>query len=218
MAARPVVIAIDGPAASGKGTIAKALARHYDLPHLDTGLLYRATALALRRQGKAADDREAAVEAARRLDLASLDDAALRGGDIGEAASVVAAIPQVRTALVELQRTFARNGRGAVLDGRDIGTFICPDASVKIFVTASAEERARRRTLELDARGEKTSFDDVLADIRKRDERDSNRSAAPLKMADDALKLDTSELDIQASVAAAIAIVERCMAARRSAV
>lgn len=209
MAGGALVIAIDGPAASGKGTIAKAMARHYGLPHLDTGLLYRATALALRKSGRAQDDAAAAVIAARTLDLAKLDDPELRGGNIGEAASVVAAIAEVRNALVDAQRKFASDPRGAVLDGRDIGTFICPDASVKIFVTASAEERARRRTLELEARGEATSYDAVLADIRKRDERDSNRSSAPLKIAKDAHRLDTTTMGIDESIAAAIAIVER---------
>lgn len=208
-----IVIAIDGPAASGKGTIAKAIAAHFGLPHLDTGLLYRATALALRRQGKDGADVRAAVEAARMLRIDSFDDPALRGSDIGEAASVVAAIPEVRAALVDMQRNFARNG--AVLDGRDIGTFICPEATVKIFVTASAGERARRRTHELAKRGEIIPYEAVLNDIEQRDERDSTRSAAPLHMATDAILLDNTHLDVVQSSAAGIAIVERVLAARR---
>lgn len=212
MSGRALVVAIDGPAASGKGTIAKAIAAHFGLPHLDTGLLYRATALTLRQQGKSGTDVEAAVQAARTLRIDGLDDNALRGGDIGEAASVVAAIAQVRTALVDLQRNFASNAKGAVLDGRDIGSFICPDAPVKIFVTATAEERAKRRTLELAKRGETTSYEAVLADIKKRDERDSNRSAAPLMMAGDAVLLDNTHLDAAQSIAAGIAIVEKYLA------
>ncbi|MGE3245045.1 MAG: (d)CMP kinase [Beijerinckiaceae bacterium] len=213
MRARAFVVAIDGPAASGKGTIAKAIASHYGLPHLDTGLLYRATAFALRRQGLRGDDAIAAAAAARGLTLADLDGDGLRGAAIGEAASVVAAIPAVRAALVDLQRDFAAGAKGAVLDGRDIGTFICPQAAVKLFVTASPEERARRRTLELEGRGEPVPYVDVLADIRKRDERDSNRSSAPLKMAADAILLDTTRLDVEKSIAAAIAIVEQALRA-----
>jgi len=205
-----VIVAIDGPAASGKGTIARAVARQFGLSHLDTGLLYRATALALRKAG-ASCDAAAAAAAARTLTLADLDDPRLRSREIGEAASVVAAIPEVRAALIELQRAFARaggdNSAGAVLDGRDIGTFICPDADVKLFVTASDETRAQRRTLELRQRGEDVGFEEVLADIRLRDRRDSEREAAPMRQAPDAVALDTTALGIDQAVAAAAAIV-----------
>ncbi|MDP4594124.1 MAG: (d)CMP kinase [Beijerinckiaceae bacterium] len=203
-----MIIAIDGPAASGKGTVAKAIAAHYGLEHLDTGLLYRATAAAVRKMGAAADDAQAGLRAARELKAGDLADTFLRNRHIGELASIIAAFPAVREALITMQRDFAARETGAVLDGRDIGTFICPDADVKLFVTASPEERARRRTLELEARGEATPYGEVLADIRKRDERDSGRSAAPLKMAEDAVLLDTTELDAQAAIAAGIAAVE----------
>ena len=204
-----MIIAIDGPAASGKGTIARRLAEHMGVPHLDTGLLYRATACALLDAGHRLDDTDHAVAAARGLALLDFDEARLRGREMGDAASVVAAIPAVREALVDAQRRFARRAEGSVLDGRDIGTVICPDAPVKIFVTAAPETRAQRRALELARRGEKVDYVLVLEDIRRRDERDSNRSSAPLKMADDAVALDTTKLDIEAAVAAAIAIVER---------
>ena len=203
-----MIIAIDGPAASGKGTIARRLAEHMGVPHLDTGLLYRATACALLDAGHRLDDVEHAVAAARGLALLDFDEARLRGREMGDAASVVAAIPAVREALIDAQRRFARRAEGAVLDGRDIGTVICPEAPVKIFVTAAPETRAQRRALELARRGEKVDYVLVLEDIRRRDERDSNRSSAPLKMADDAVALDTTKLDIEAAVAAAIAIVE----------
>ena len=203
-----MVIAIDGPAASGKGTLARRLAAHFGLPHLDTGLLYRATARALLDSGRGLDDSAGAAAAAAGLTLVDLDEHGLRGADMGEAASVVAAIPEVRRALVDLQRRFAARPGGAVLDGRDIGTAICPQAHVKIFVTAAPEERARRRMLEHRARGEPTDFDAVLADIRKRDERDAGRSLAPLLAADDAIGLDTTELGIDAAFRAAVEIVE----------
>lgn len=209
-----MIIAIDGPAASGKGTIARRLADHYGLSHLDTGLLYRATARVLLDRGERLDDPERAVAAARGLALTDFDEERLRGAQMGEAASVVGAIPDVRAALLAMQRTFAARPAGAVLDGRDIGTVICPKADVKIFVTADAETRAQRRSLELAKRGEKVDFAGVLADIRKRDERDSARSSAPLVAADDAVKLDTSALDIEKAVEAAIAIVEQRRAAR----
>lgn len=211
MSERPIVIAIDGPAASGKGTIAKAIAKHFDLPHLDTGLLYRATAFAMRKKGKSPDDIAAGVAAAKALTPADLHNEGLRGRHVGEAASVIAAISKVREALVHMQRVFANGEKGAVLDGRDIGTYICPDADVKLFVTASPEERAKRRTMELRARGEDAPFDEVLADIIRRDERDSHRSTAPLKMADDAELLDTTKLDAEKSIAAAIAMVNRAL-------
>ncbi len=204
-----LVIAIDGPAASGKGTLARRLAAHFNLPHLDTGLLYRATACALLDEGLRLDDVEAAVAVARGLSLTDFDDARLRTREMGEAASIVAALPEVRAELIELQQRFARAGDGAVLDGRDIGTVICPFARVKIFVTASPETRAQRRALELAGRGEKADYQSILADVKKRDERDSARSVAPLKPAADAITLDTSDLDIDAAFRAALAIVEK---------
>ncbi len=202
-----MIIALDGPAASGKGTLARRLAQHFGLPHLDTGLLYRATARALIEAGERLDDERRAVEAARGLALMDFDEELLRGREMGEAASVVAAIPAVRAALFDMQRSFASRPEGAVLDGRDIGTVICPDAKVKIFVTASPETRANRRALELARRGEKVNYADVLEDIRKRDERDSHRSSAPLLAASDAVMLDTSALDVEGAFAAALAIV-----------
>ncbi len=203
-----MIIAIDGPAASGKGTIGKRLAAHYGLPHLDTGLLYRAVAKAVLDSGRQPGDIEAAIAAAKALDPARFDEAALKGPAVGEAASFVSAIPQVRAALVRLQRDFVETPRGAVLDGRDIGTVICPDADVKIFVTAKPEVRAQRRAAEYRAAGKDGDEATVLADIRKRDERDSSRSASPLKQADDAVLLDTTALNVEQAVAAAIAIVE----------
>ena len=205
---KSMIIAIDGPAASGKGTIARRLAAHFNLPHLDTGLLYRATARALMEAGERLDDETRAVQAARGLALTDFDEDKLRGREMGEAASVVGAIPAVRAALLDMQRSFAHRDGGAVLDGRDIGTVICPDASVKIFVTANPETRANRRALELKGRGEKVDFAAVLEDIRKRDERDSHRSSAPLIAAADAIHLDTSHLDVEAAVKAAITIAE----------
>jgi cytidylate kinase len=204
-----VIIAIDGPAASGKGTIGKRLAAHYGLRHLDTGLLYRAVAKSVIDGGQTPDNVDAAVAAAKALDPSRFDEAALKGPAVGEAASFVSAIPQVRAALVKLQRDFVATPPGAVLDGRDIGTVICPDADVKIFVTAQPEVRARRRATEYRASGKDIDEATVLADIRKRDERDSNRSASPLKQADDAHLLDTTNLDVEAAVASAIAIVEK---------
>ncbi|BDV35191.1 (d)CMP kinase [Methylocystis iwaonis] len=203
------IIAIDGPAASGKGTLARRLAAHYGLPHLDTGLLYRATARALLDEGLPLDDVDAAVEAARGLSLTDFDETRLRARDMGEAASVVAAMPAVRAALVDMQRAFAARPEGAVLDGRDIGTVICPAARVKIFVTASPETRAQRRALELAGRGEEVDYNAILDDVRKRDARDSERSAAPLKAAADAVTLDSSELDRDQVFAVALEIAER---------
>ena len=209
-----MIIAIDGPAASGKGTLGKKLAAHFGLRHLDTGLIYRAVAKAVIDAGKQPDDAAAAVAAAKALDPASFDEAALKIPAIGEAASVVSAIPEVRAALLAFQRDFAAKPPGAVLDGRDIGTVICPDADVKIFVTATPETRARRRAAEYRAAGRNITDEAVLADIRSRDERDSNRSVAPLKQAPDAHVLDTSALDIDTALRDAIAIVERSKAAR----
>jgi cytidylate kinase len=203
-----LIIAIDGPAASGKGTLARRLADHYRLPHLDTGLLYRATARALLDQGAKLDDVEKAVSSARGLALLDFDEERLRGREMGEAASVVAAIPQVRAALIDLQQAFSARKSGAVLDGRDIGTVIAPDATVKIFVTASPEARAQRRALELHGRGEKVDYAAILDDIRKRDKRDSERSLAPLKPAPEAKVLDTTDLNVESAFASALAIVE----------
>jgi CMP/dCMP kinase len=202
-----MIIAIDGPAASGKGTLGKKLAGHFGLRHLDTGLLYRAVAKALLDAGHALDNRERAVAAAQALDPARFDEMALKAHAVGEAASIVSAIPDVREALLAFQRDFAAKPPGAVLDGRDIGTVICPDADVKIFVTATPQVRARRRVAELKARGKAVDEAAVLADILRRDERDTNRAVAPLKPAPDAQVLDTTDLDIDAAFRAALAIV-----------
>jgi len=203
-----MIIAIDGPAASGKGTLGKRLAAHFGLRHLDTGLLYRAVAKALLDQGRALDDKMHAAAAARALDPARFDERALKGHAIGQAASIVSAIPEVRDALLAFQRAFAAQPPGAVLDGRDIGTVIAPHADVKIFVEATPGVRARRRAAELRADGQSVDETAVLADIQRRDERDRNRAVAPLVRADDAHRLDTSALDIEGAVAAAIRIVE----------
>jgi CMP/dCMP kinase len=210
-----VIIAIDGPAASGKGTLAKRLARHYQLRHLDSGLIYRAVAKALLDAGHAPNDRERAAAAARALDPARFDEPTLKQQEIGEAASVVSAFPEVRAALVDFQRRFGRTAPGAVIDGRDIGTVIFPDADVKIFVTASAEIRAARRLAELKASGTRVDAADVLADIVRRDARDSTRAAAPLKRAPDAYLLDSTHLDIDAAFRAAVDIVEAVRAGRK---
>ncbi len=211
-----MIIAIDGPAASGKGTIARRLAAHFGLPHLDTGLLYRGVGRIMLDRGFPLDNVEIAAAIAENLDVADLAGEALRTREAGEAASVVAAHPPVRQALLDLQRAFAAQTGGAVLDGRDIGTVIAPDAPAKLFVTASPEERARRRFRELVGRGEladeEAFYAAVLADIAKRDARDSGRSSAPLIIAPDALVLDTTTLGIEEAFAAALAAVE---AARR---
>jgi cytidylate kinase len=207
-----MIIAIDGPAASGKGTLGKRLAAHYGLRHLDTGLLYRAVAKAVMDGGHDPRDTQAAIAAARALDPGRYDESALKVYEVGEAASVVSAIPEVRAALFKFQQDFAAAPPGAVLDGRDIGTVICPNADVKIFVTATPQERAKRRTVELRGRGEPASEADVLADILRRDERDRSRSTAPLVQAADAHLLDTTNLDIEAAFQAAVRLVE----ARRS--
>jgi CMP/dCMP kinase len=204
-----MIIAIDGPAASGKGTLGKRLAAHYGLRHLDTGLLYRAVAQAVLDSGHSLDDVARAVAAARTLDLTRFDEAALKSHAAGEAASVVSAIPDVRAALLRLQQDFAAALPGAVLDGRDIGTIICPFADAKIFVTASPEVRAKRRAIEMSRLGQIASEAAILADIQRRDERDSKRAIAPLKPAADAHILDTSELDIDAVLRHAIAIVDK---------
>ncbi|RTL75192.1 MAG: (d)CMP kinase [Bradyrhizobiaceae bacterium] len=209
-----MIIAIDGPAASGKGTLGKRLAHHYGFRHLDTGVIYRAVAQALLESGAALTDEAAAVAAAMELDPEKFGNPVLKTQTVGDAASVVSAIPKVREVLLNFQRQFAAGPPGAVLDGRDIGTVICPDADVKIFVVADPKVRAHRRTLEARGRGEAADEALVLADILKRDERDKNRATAPLKCAPDAHVLDNSNLDIEGGVRAAIAIIEKVRTAR----
>jgi cytidylate kinase len=206
------VIAVDGPAASGKGTIATRLGQAYDLPVLDTGLLYRAVGVIMRQAHEDLDDEEAACAAASTLTADQLDDPALRTRAAGELASRVAVHPRVRSALMEFQRTFADQEGGAVLDGRDIGTVIAPDAPAKLFVTAAQEVRANRRWRQLTAQGEAVAFADVLADIRIRDERDGARASAPMRRANDAVLLDTSEMTIEQAADAARRIVEAARA------
>lgn len=203
-----MIIAVDGPAAAGKGTIARALATHYGYHFLDTGSLYRMVGLAALRAGGEPITPEAAMTAARSLDPQSFSDGELRNERVGAAASIVAVIPEVRAALLELQRAFARKAPGAVLDGRDIGTVVCPDAPVKLYVTASPEVRAKRRQQELGAQ----DYDAVLAEIRARDARDLQRATAPLVAAKDAVILDTTAMDIAAAVAAAIRVVDAKLA------
>jgi CMP/dCMP kinase len=209
-----MIIAIDGPAASGKGTLGKRLAAHYGLRHLDTGLIYRAVAKSLLDAGHSPGNRARAVAAAEAIDPTHFDEPALKTQAVGEAASLVSAVPEVRGALVAFQRKFGRTPPGAVIDGRDIGTVIFPDANAKIFVTATAEVRAGRRAAELQAAGATVNVADVLADILRRDERDTTRAAAPLKPAEDAHLLDTTHLDIDAAFRAAIDIVEAVRAGR----
>ena len=206
------VIAVDGPAASGKGTIATGLGKAFDLPVLDTGLLYRCVGTMVQRAGEDLDDHEAAATAAALLTADQLDDPALRTREAGELASRVAVHPRVREALMDFQRTFARQEGGAVLDGRDIGTVIAPDAPAKLFVTATPEVRAERRWKQLRAQGETVSLEDVLADIRRRDARDGGRDAAPMRPAPDAVLLDTSEMTIDHAADAARRIVEAARA------
>jgi cytidylate kinase len=208
------IIAIDGPAASGKGTLGRRLAEHYRLRHLDTGLLYRAVAKAVLDAGRSPTDRAHAAAAAAALDFTGLDEAALKSQVVGEAASLVSAFPEVRSALLAFQRTFGRTPPGAVIDGRDIGTVVFPGADVKIFVTATPQVRARRRAAELRAAGVPAAETEVLVDILRRDERDASRAAAPLKPASDAHLLDTTHLDIDAAFRAAIDIVEAVRAGR----
>jgi len=206
------VIAVDGPAASGKGTIATGLGKAFDLPVLDTGLLYRCVGVLVKKAGESLDDQDAATAAAALLTADQLDDPALRTREAGELASRVAVHPRVRDALLDFQRTFARQEGGAVLDGRDIGTVIAPDAPAKLFVTASPEVRAERRWKQLKAQGERVSLANVLADIRRRDARDGGRDAAPMKPAPDAVLLDTSEMTIDHAADAARRIVEAARA------
>jgi cytidylate kinase len=210
-----MIIAIDGPAASGKGTLGKRLAAHYRLRHLDTGLIYRAVAKAVLDAGHPLTDANLATAAATALDIGQLGDPALKTDAVGQAASIVSAFPGVRAALFDFQRDFASHPPGAVLDGRDIGTVICPNAEVKIFVVASPEVRARRRTQEIAARGEPVDEAVVLADIKQRDQRDHNRPVAPTRAAPDAHLLDTTHLDIDAAFRAAVDIVEAVRAGRQ---
>ena len=210
-----MIIAIDGPAASGKGTLGKRLAKHYGFRHLDTGVLYRAVGFALLSRGIDLHDEIEAVHAAESLDPEHFGNPLLKTQESGDAASIVSAFPRVREVLLNFQRHFAEEPPGAVLDGRDIGTVICPDADVKIYVVADPAIRARRRTLEAKGRGEVADEALVLADILKRDERDQNRPVAPLKQAQDAYLLDNSNLDIEGGVRAAIDIVEAVRAGRQ---
>jgi cytidylate kinase len=210
--ARILLIAVDGPAASGKGTIARALATYFGLPHMDTGLLYRAVALSLFRFGGDVSSEFEAVRACHEIDKIDPSDDELRSEVVGSIASRVSAYAGVRAALLDKQRSFAAQAGGAVLDGRDIGTVVAPDATVKFYVTASAEVRARRRLAELEARGIPTHFDEVLRDIQTRDQRDSGRDAAPLAMADDAILLDTSGLDVDQAINEAIRLVDERIA------
>jgi cytidylate kinase len=203
------VIAVDGTAASGKGTIAGRLATHYGLPHLDTGLLYRAVGQAVRLGGGDLDDEAGAARAARALDLAKLDDPALQSGEAGEAASRIAAQPAVRAALLTLQQDFANQSGGAVLDGRDIATVIAPDAPAKLYVDAALETRAHRRWLQTSAKGDPRSLDDMIEDLRRRDARDSGRAAAPLVKSRDSVLLDTTEMSISQAFDEALRIVEQ---------
>ncbi len=206
-----MIIAIDGPAASGKGTLAKRIAIHYSLRHLDTGALYRAVARDTLAQGGDLTDAGAAATAAAGLDVTTLSDPGLRSPGLGEAASIVARHADVRAVLLRYQRDFARGEPGAVIDGRDIGTVICPDADVKLFVTATPEERAHRRFLELTQNGTEIEESEVLADIKARDERDRTRGASPLRQAEDAVLLDTTNLAIDAAFRAAIDLIEAAM-------
>ncbi|MEW6090916.1 (d)CMP kinase [Parvibaculum sp.] len=210
-----MVIAVDGPAASGKGTLARKLAAHYGFAYLDTGSLYRAVGHAVTSAGHDPADEMAALAAARNLDLSKIDERAIRTAEAGAAASIVAAMPPVRAAILDLQRNFAHNPpnglRGAVLDGRDIGTVVCPDAKAKLFVTARPEIRARRRWLELNNSGSGITEAQVLEDIRERDRRDAERAASPMKPADDAHLLDTSDLSIEAAFGAAVAIIDKAL-------
>ncbi|WP_068085145.1 (d)CMP kinase [Polycladidibacter stylochi] len=206
-----MIIALDGPAASGKGTLARQLAAHFGLRHLDTGLTYRAVAAALLARGLPLGDEEVAIGVARNLDLGALDRNQLSTHEIGEAASRIAVLSGLRRELVELQRHFAQSGKGAVLDGRDIGTVVCPDATAKLYITAKPEARAKRRTDELNGKGIPADFDEILVDLKRRDHRDSNREDSPLRPAKDAHLLDTTEMDIETAFRSAVDIVEQAI-------
>ncbi|MFK7902717.1 MAG: (d)CMP kinase [Nitratireductor sp.] len=207
---KSLIIAIDGPAASGKGTLSRRLAGYFKLPHLDTGLTYRAVGQALMQVGLPLDNEDLAAEVANNIDLGKLDRTALAVHEIGEAASKVAVMSKVRVALVEAQRKFANTPPGAVLDGRDIGTVVCPNASVKLYITASPEVRAQRRFEEMLERGRKDiEYEAILADLKVRDERDMNREDSPLKPAKDAHLIDTSKMDIEAAFQAALELVKQ---------
>jgi len=210
-----LVIAIDGPAASGKGTLARRIAAHYGLNHLDTGLSYRAVAKALLDAKLPLNDVEHAENAARGVDLAKADRAILSDHKVGDAASKVAVISSVRRILVQKQRAFASTPPGAVLDGRDIGTVVCPDADVKIFLTADARVRAERRWRETEVKGLQADFGAILTDIKQRDARDMNRADSPLKPAEDAHLLDSSKMDIDSAFLAACGIIDKVLASRK---
>lgn len=212
-----LLIAIDGPAASGKGTLARRLADYYHLAHLDTGLTYRAVARMLIEKGWPLDDEARAIEAAGLVDLGGMDREVLSAHEVGEGASRVAVISEVRRILVEKQRAFARRPGGAVLDGRDIGTVVCPDADVKLYVTASPEVRAQRRLRDIEGRGGRAEFADILADIRKRDTRDMGRADSPLRPAADAHLLDTTEMSIEAAFQRARSVIDAILAGRNRA-
>ena len=214
MSATPLVIAIDGPAASGKGTLARRIAAHFRLRHLDTGLTYRAVAERVLAENIDPADVAAVVALAGKLDFSRLDATLLSRHDIGEAASVIAIMPPLRRALVEKQREFARAAPGAVLDGRDIGTIVLPDAPAKLYVTASPEARAARRALEIAAAGDHIDESVVLEDLRRRDRRDAGRTDSPMRPAADAFLLDTTDLDIEAAFQAAVDYVSRAIAGR----
>lgn len=203
-----MIIAIDGPAAAGKGTLSRQIAETYGFHHLDTGLTYRATAKALVDAGLPLDDEAVAARMAEKLDLAGLDRSVLSRHEIGEAASKIAVMPSVRRALVDAQRLFSLRSPGTVLDGRDIGTVVCPQAPVKLYVTASAEVRARRRYDEIVARGQAADFEAIFEDVKRRDERDMGRADSPLKPAEDAHLLDTSEMSIEAAFQAAKSLID----------
>ncbi|MDR6432663.1 (d)CMP kinase [Brucella pseudogrignonensis] len=210
------VVAIDGPAASGKGTLARRIAIHYGMPHLDTGLTYRAVAKALLDKALPLDDEAIAADVALNLNLHDMDKAVLSAHAIGEAASKVAVMPAVRRALVEAQRSFGNALPSSVLDGRDIGTVVCPQAQIKLFVTASPEVRAQRRFDEIIAKGGTADFDEILADLKKRDERDMNRTDSPLKPAEDAHLLDTSKMSIEAAFLAAKKLIDHALAQHKA--
>lgn len=209
---KPFVIAIDGPAASGKGTLARSLAGHYHLPYLDTGLTYRAVADAILKDNLPLDDEDLAVKIAKSLNLSALDPHYLSSNDIGEAASKVAVMPRLRETLVHRQRKFSENQRGAVLDGRDIGTVVCPNATVKLYIIASPQARAERRFREIIGKGEQADYEVILADLIRRDARDMNRAQSPLKPAEDAHLLDTTKLSIEGAFNAACAVIDPIIA------